>query len=174
MAWIVKNSAGATIERRPEPYLTDAIKARFEAEILPRYPTKRAATLPLLHAVQDETGWLPHQALEEIAAFLDLAASEVYDTASFYEMYFFKPKGKYLILLCQSISCELMGHNELMEKIEHKLGIGAGETTDDGRFTLMHAECLGSCGTAPCGLINDRLHENLTAENFERILDSLP
>ncbi|MCC7191958.1 MAG: NADH-quinone oxidoreductase subunit NuoE [Phycisphaeraceae bacterium] len=173
MAWIVKNSGGMTIERRETPYLDDALKQKLEAELLPRYPTRRAATLPVLHAVQDQHNWLPYQAIEEVAAFLGLQASEVLDTATFYEMFFLRPKGKYLIMLCQSISCELMGHNELMEKIERKLGIHAGETTEDGRFTLMHAECLGSCGTAPCGLINDRLHENITAENFERILDSL-
>lgn len=174
MAWIVKNSAGTQIDRREEPYLTDEIKAHFEAHILTRYPTRQAATLPLLHALQDQYNWLPSQAIEEAAEFLGLEASQVLDTASFYEMFWLKPKGKYLILVCQSISCELLGHDELLEMLERKLGIGVGQTTPDGRFTLMHAECLGSCGTAPCGLLNDRLLENLTVENLEKIIDSCP
>lgn len=173
MPWIVKNSAAAA-ERRSEPYLGEALKARFEAELFPKYPTRRAAILPILRAVQDEHGWLPPQALEEVAAFLGLRASEVLDTASFYEMFWLQPKGKYLVMVCQSISCELLGQRRLMEELEHELGVEAGETTPDGKITLTHAECLGSCGTAPCALVNDRLHENLTVEGFRRVLGELP
>ena len=174
MAWITKNSGTMTVERRSEPYLDDALKARLEAEVLPKYPTKMAATLPVLHAVQDQHGWLPAQALEEIAAFLGLEPSQVADTASFYDMYYTAPKGKYLIYLCQSISCELMGQPSLQRALCDKLGIEPGQTTDDGKFTLQPFECLGSCGTAPCALVNEKLHENLTVENFSKILDSLP
>lgn len=174
MAWITKNSGTMRIERRSEPYLDEALKARLEAEVLPLYPTKMAATLPVLHAVQDKHGWLPAQALEEVAAFLGLEPSQVADTASFYDMYYTAPKGRYLIYLCQSISCELMGQPTLQKAICEKLGIEPGQTTDDGKFTLQPFECLGSCGTAPCALVNDKLHENLTVENFSAILDSLP
>lgn len=173
MAWIVKNSGTMQIERRDQPYLDDDFKARLEAEILPRYPTRRAALLPVLHAVQHKHQWIPYQALEEAAVFLGLSASEVMDTASFYEDFWLRPKGKYLVMVCQSISCELMGQLGLLEKVKAKLGIDVGQTTDDGRFTLMTAECLGSCDTAPVALVNDKLHENLTAENFDRVLDSL-
>ncbi len=173
MAWIVKNSAGATVERRDEPYLDDELKAKLELEVLLRYPTRQAATLPVLHEIQHKYNWIPHQAIEEVATFLGLAASEVLDTASFYEDFWLKPKGKYLIGVCQSISCELLGHEALLDKISAKLGIGIGQTTEDGRFTLITMECLGSCGTAPCALVNETLHENLTAENFERVLDAL-
>jgi NADH-quinone oxidoreductase subunit E len=174
MAWIMKNSAATTIDRREAPYLDEAMKARFEADIIPRYPTRQAATLPLLHALQHEHGYLPHQAIEEAAAFLGLDASVVLDTATFYEEFAFEPRGKYVIWICQSISCELMGQQSLTARIARKLGIVPGETTDDGRFTLMNAECLGSCGTAPCALVNEKLHEDLTVENFEKVLDSLP
>ncbi|MAG16532.1 MAG: NADH-quinone oxidoreductase subunit NuoE [Phycisphaerae bacterium] len=167
MAWIMKNSAAMAIDRRDEPYLTDRMKAELEADVLPRYPTRQAATLPVLHAVQHEHNYLPYQAVEEAAAFLGVSASEMLDTATFYEEYWLTPKGKYLIMVCQSISCELMNHGQLLEMIQDKLGIGPGETTDDGKFTLMTAECLGSCGTAPCALIDETLHENLTAENFD-------
>ncbi len=173
MAWIVKNSAATQINRRTQPYLDDALKADIEATILPRYPTKRAAVLPVLHEVQHKHNWIPHQAIEETATFLGLAPSEVLDTATFYEDFWLEPKGKYLIMVCQSISCELMGQTQLLEKIQAKLGILPGQTTDDGRFTLMTAECLGSCDTAPCALVNEKLYEGLTVENFERVLDSL-
>ncbi len=175
MAWTMKNSAGAPAqEQRAEPYLTDEMKKEFEANLLPRYPTRRAATLPVLHALEDKYGWLPYQALEETAQFLGLTASEVGDTASFYEMFHLQPKGQYLIQVCQSISCELTGHEGIIGAIEKKLGIGLGETTKDGKFTLTHAECLGSCGSGPCCLINDKLYENLTTANIDQILDALP
>ena len=173
MAWIMKNSAGAQIDRRDEPYLDDELKGQLEQQVLPRYPSKRPAMLPVLHAVQEKHGYIPYQAMEEIGEFLGCAASDVYDTATFYEEYFFQPKGKYVIWVCQSISCELMGHQALLDRLEDRLGIGVGETTDDGKVTLMHVECLGSCGTAPCALVGEKLHENLTVDNIDAILDSL-
>ncbi len=173
MAWIAKNSATMQIERRDEPYLTDALKKQLEEEVLPRYDTRMAATMPALHLVQDTHGWLPHQAMEEIAEFLGLSASHVLDTATFYEEYWLKPHGKYVIWVCQSLSCEIMGQPKLVDKIKGHLGIEVGETTDDGRITLMDVECLGSCGTAPCALVNHRLHENINADNFQAVLDKL-
>lgn len=173
MAWIVKNSATLEIDRSDKPYLDDDLKAHLDAMVLPRYPTKRAAMLPVLHAIQHKHNWIPHQAIQETASYLGLAASEVLDTASFYEDFWLQPKGRYLIMVCQSISCELMGQVDLLERIKAKLGVEVGQTTDDNRFTLMAAECLGSCDTAPCALVNERLYENLTSENFERIVDEL-
>jgi NADH-quinone oxidoreductase subunit E len=174
MAWIVKNSATMRVDRREQPYLSEALKARLEAEVMPRYPTRMAATLPVLHALQHEHGWLPMQAIEEAAAFLGLRPAEVLDTATFYEEFWLQPKGKYLIMLCQSISCELTGQRDLLRRLQSLLGVEPGQTTPDGKFTLMTAECLGSCGTAPCALINETLYERLTAENLEKTLSSLP
>jgi len=174
MAWITKNSAGMQIDRRDEPYLHGELRQRLENDVLTRFPTKQAATLPVLHALQEEHGYLPYQAIEEAADLLELNPSEVLDTATFYEEFWLQPHGKYVVWVCQSISCELMGQKPLVERISEKLGIDVGETTGDGRFTLMNVECLGSCGTAPCALVNETLHENLTAENFERVLDELP
>lgn len=174
MAWIVKNSAEMTIERREEPYLDDQMKKELEAEVLPRFPTRQAATLPVLHAIQEKHNWLPYQALEETADFLGLKPSDVLDTATFYEEFFLQPKGRYLIQVCQSISCELRNHDALLEGISRKLGIQPGQTTTDGKFTLMTVECLGSCGTAPCALVQGRLHEDVKFEDFEKALDSLP
>ncbi len=174
MAWIVKNSATQQIDKRDEPYLDDTLRAELEAEIIPRYPTRQAATLPVLHALQHKHHWLPHQALAEAAGFLGLHPSEVLDTATFYEDFRLQPMGQYLIMVCQSLSCELMGHTSLVDALRDKLGIEPGGTTDDGRFTLLTVECLGSCGTAPCALVNETLHESLTIENLDKVLNELP
>lgn len=173
MAWITKNSAGTKIERRAEPYLTAAMRKDLSERVLPRYANKQAAVLPSLHMVQHEYGWVPPQAMEEIAEFLGLKPSDIIDTASFYEEYWLKPKGQHLVQVCRSIACEFCGQKEITEACKRKLGIDVGETTDDGKFTLIELECLGSCGTAPAALIDETLHENLTAEGMVRILDEV-
>jgi NADH-quinone oxidoreductase E subunit len=173
MAWIVKNSAGMKVERREQPYLTDAMKSELEGKVLPRYPTRQAATLPALQMIQHEYGWVPHQAVEEAAAFLELPTATVLDTASFYEEIWLKPKGKYLIMICRSLSCELLGQRDLLAAVKETLDIDEGQTTPDGKFTLMTAECLGSCGTAPAAMVNETLHEGLTPQNLQRVLEEL-
>jgi NADH:ubiquinone oxidoreductase subunit E len=112
--------------------------------------------------------------MEEVAEFLELAPAEVMDTATFYEEYWLKPKGKYLLAVCRSLACEICGSNDLTKLAKKKLGIELGETTADGKFTLVEYECLGSCGTAPAALCNDVLHEDLTPEKFEEVLNNLP
>jgi NADH-quinone oxidoreductase E subunit len=174
MAWITENRRTATIERRSQPYLTEELKRALEAKYFHRFPTKRAALLPVLHAVQHEYNWIPMQAMEEIATFLELAPAEVLDTATFYEEYWLKPKGEYLIQVCRSLSCEICGSNELTRFCNEKLGIELGETTQDGRFTLVELECLGTCGTAPVALVNEVLHEELTVQKLQQIIDQLP
>lgn len=173
MAWITKNSGGMVVDRRDEPYLSDELKQRLETDLVSQYPTRQAATMGVLHAIQEQVGYLPYQAIEETAAFLEIPASRVLDTATFYEEYFLKPHGKYVIWVCQSLSCELMNHTALLDHLREKLGIEVGETTADGKFTLEIVECLGSCGTAPVALVNERLHENLNVQNVDEILDSL-
>ncbi|MDB5292143.1 MAG: nuoE [Phycisphaerales bacterium] len=174
MAWITENRRTATIDRRSEPYLTAEIKHELETKYFPRYPAKRAVLLPALHAIQHAYNWIPLQAMEEVADFLGLAPAEVMDTATFYEEYWLKPKGEYLIQVCRSLSCEICGSRELTNHCKKKLGIEVGETTADGRFTLIELECLGACGTAPVALVNDVLYEDITAENFDKVLESLP
>ena len=174
MAWITENRRTATIERRPEPYLTDELKRHLTGTYFHRYPNKRAVLLPALHAIQHEYNWIPPQALEEVAEFLGVAPAEVLDTATFYEEYWLRPKGQYLIQVCRSLSCEICGSNQLTQFCRDKLGIELGETTPDGRFTLVELECLGACGTAPVALVNDVIHEELTVEKLQRIIDDLP
>ena len=173
MPWIMKDSAGTQIERRDQPYLTEEMKHHLEEEVLVKYPNRRAAALPVLHEIQHTYNWIPPQALEEVAAVLEISVAQLHDTASFYDDFFLRPKGRYLIGVCESISCELRGSEDVIAKLQEKLGIELGQTSDDGRFTLRTMQCLGSCGTAPCCLINDDLHENLTLENIDQKLSEL-
>ena len=171
MAWITKPSATSRVERRAEPYLTDAMKSHLREEMLPRFETSHAALLPALHEIQHAYGWVPPQAMMEVAEFLDIPTAEVLDTASFYEEYWLKPKGKTLVSVCRSIACEFCGQPELTQSIKDKLGIDVGQTTEDGEFTLVELECLGSCGTAPVALINEDLHENATPQRVCDMID---
>lgn len=172
MPWITKDSANAKIETRPEPYLTDAMKQRLTSEILPRYSDTRGALLPCLHEIQHAYGWVPEQAMVEIATFLGLTPADVLDTASFYEEYWLNRRGKHLVGVCRSIACEFCGQRELTDAIRAKLGgIEVGDTSDDGAFTLVELECIGACGGAPAMLVDEKLHEHVKPEDVGRILD---
>jgi len=173
MAWIVENRRTQVVEKGTQ-YLTDDMKMDLAQRFFPRYPTKRAVLLPALHFVQHTYGWIPTAAMEEIAAFLELQPAEVMDTASFYEEYWLKPKGKYLIQVCRSLACEICDSKALTDVCRNKLGIEVGETTEDKRFTLVELECLGSCGTAPVAMLNEVLHENVTPTELARLIDALP
>ena len=173
MAWIVKDSAHELIDRQAEPYLTDKLKAKFEKQLIPRYPTRQASLLPIAHEIQHEHGYLPHQALEELAQFLGLSFAEVLDAVTFYEEFSLKPLGKYLIQVCRSISCELCGCRSLSRSVSKKLGVLPGETTDDGKFTYQELECLGACDFAPVALVDHKLRKNLSWKELEAVLDSL-
>lgn len=147
-------------------------KKRLE-EILLRYPTKRAAMLPTLWLAQRQFGWISNEAMEYVARLLSLPVVKVFEVVTFYTMFNRKPVGKYHIQLCRTLSCELCGKEEILNHLKKKLGIGIGETTADGRFTLSEVECLGSCGTAPMLQLNDDYHENLTVEKVDEILKRL-
>ena len=148
-----------------------------KAEILrirAEYPDPQSALLPALYLAQrDYGGWLPEDAFEVVAAVMELPATLVASAASFYTMLNRKPVGQHLIQVCTNISCSLLGAEHLVAYIGRKLGIEPGETTPDGKFTLLEVECLGSCGTAPMMQVNDRYYESLTEEKVERILDSV-
>lgn len=174
MAWIVENRREQSARTSDTPYLTDELKNHLREKYFPRYPTKRAVLMPALHIVQHTYGWIPMQAIEELAEFLEIAPAEALDTASFYEEYWLKPKGKYLIGVCRSLACEICRGRELTDHLRRKLGVEPGETTADGRFTLIEMECLGSCGTAPVALCNEVLHEELTPEKLDRLIAELP
>jgi NADH-quinone oxidoreductase subunit E len=174
MAWIVENRRTAVVEKPGKPYLTDELKAHLSSKYFPRYPTKQAVVLPALHMIQHEYGWIPTEAMAELAEFLHLSAAEVLDTASFYEEYWLKPKGQYLVQVCRSLACEICGSKKLTEHLQQKFGCELGETSSDGRYTLIELECLGSCGTAPVALVNDVLHENVTTQSLDQVIAALP
>lgn len=173
MAWITKDSAGDKVQRRAEPYLTQELKDEVTKTYLPRYENSRGALLPTLHLVQHEHGWLPRQAMMEIAEFLGLTPADVIDTASFYEEYWLKPKGKHVIGVCRSIACEACDHTAITDTCRRLLDIEVTETSDDDQFTLIELECLGSCGSAPVALINETLHENLTPEKMATLIEEV-
>lgn len=171
MAWITKPSATQTIPTRAEPYLTAAMKETWERDLIPRYATRHGALMPILHEIQHAHRCIPYQAMIEIAAFLKITPAEVLDTVSFYEEFTTEKLGQCVIGICQSIACEVCGHQKLLDHVRGKLGIEPHETTDDGKFTLLALECLGSCGTAPVALFNETLHENLTVEKVDELID---
>ena len=128
--------------------LTDANVA-IARDIIARYPRRKSALIPLLHLSQEQNGHITQDAMRHIAELLDLTPAEVYGTATFYEMFRFQPTGRYLINVCGTMSCALMGGHELMHHAEVVLGIKAGSTTPDGLITLQHAECQAACTEAP-------------------------
>jgi NADH-quinone oxidoreductase E subunit len=173
MAWIAEDRRSARVAEG-QPLLTDELKKVLTDKYFPRYPTKRAVLLPALHLVQHEYNWLPSQAVQEIAEFLDIAPAEALDTASFYEEYWLKPKGKYLVQVCRSLACELCDSQKLSDAVQATVGLEPFETTADKRFTFVELECLGACGTAPVVMINERLYENVDPEQLKQVLATLP
>jgi NADH-quinone oxidoreductase E subunit len=174
MAWLTENRRTAVLEKPEKPYLTDEMKTHLREKYFPRYPNKRAVLLPALHYIQHTYNWIPTEALAEVAEFLETSPAEVMDTATFYEEYWLKPKGKYLVQVCRSLACEICGHKEITRQLTQKLGIEVGETTADGRFTLVELECLGSCGTAPVVMCNEVLYENVAPETVADLIAKLP
>jgi NADH-quinone oxidoreductase subunit E len=153
--------------------INDELRKKIEA-VLPKYPTKQAATLPVLHLVNEELGYVPPQAVVEVAALLGLAPAQVQDTLSFYG--FFKqdkPQGKYRVLVCRSVICAACGGEELLEYLCQKLGVRPGETTADGRVTLEFAECLGTCDAAAAIMVNDTVYGNMTKEKIDELVSEL-
>jgi NADH-quinone oxidoreductase subunit E len=145
--------------------LTEELRERIRAEF-PKYPDKRAVTLPALHIVHDALRKVSREAVVEIAELLELHPAEVADTMTFYGFFHEgdEPLGARRVWVCRSISCMLRGGEELLAGLCRRMGVKPGETTADGRLTLEFAECLGACEGAPCMLVNDECHMNLTEE----------
>ncbi len=140
-------------------------------ELSLRFPTKRAASLEALQVVQKAHRWVSDDDLAEVAAMLDMSPTELDSLASFYCMVFRKPVGRHVILVCDSISCWVMGYEKVLDRLVARLGIGVGETAADGRFTLLPVACLGACDHAPAMMIDDDLHGDLTPEKVDEILE---
>jgi NADH-quinone oxidoreductase E subunit len=142
-------------------------------DVIALYPQPRSALIPLLHLAQEQDGWLTEDAMAHVAELLDITPAEVYGTATFYDMFFTEPVGKYLVSVCTNIACLLNGAAELLEHAEGSLGVRPGVTTDDGQFTLEEVECVATCGEAPCMAVNWRYFGNVTPQRFDTIMDDL-
>src|SRR5512142_2180314 len=144
--------------------LTPEEEREIEAEVV-HYPERRAATIDALRVVQAHRGWVPDEAVRDIAAFLRTSPDDVDSVATFYNLIFRKPVGRHVIFVCDSVSCYVMGYDGLRAKLEKKLGIKYGQTTPDNRFTLLPICCLGTCDKAPALMIDKDLHRGL--ENID-------
>lgn len=141
------------------------------AEILKRYPvSKRSAALPVLHLIQERLGSISNEAIEWAARQLDVHPVHLLELVTFYPMFRQQPVGRYHIKVCRTLSCQLNGGDRLREHLLKKLQIRPDETTPDGRFTVSEIECLASCGTAPCMMINEEIHEGVTPQKADEIL----
>ena len=135
-----------------------------------KFPVKSAASIEALKIVQDKNRWVSDEALADVAKILEMSVTELENVATFYNLIFRKPVGRHVILLCDSISCWVMGSESVLSYLNKKLGISYGETTEDDRFTLLPIQCLGKCDCAPAMMIGNDLHHNLTTEKIDDIL----
>ena len=156
-----------------EPVILKEAVQREIDEAIARYPNARSAILPVLWILQREIGWLPPTALQYAARAIGLPEPEVFGIATFYTMFNLKPVGRHHLQVCMTLSCSLMGADKLFRHLEKKLGIGHGETTADGRFTLRRVECLAACGGGPCMQVDFDYHENLDEAKVNRLLETL-
>ena len=143
-------------------------------EIIARYPDgkQKSALIPILHIAQEENnGWLSAEVMDYVASLLQIKPIEVYEVATFYSMYNLKPVGKYVFEVCQTGPCMLKGSDGIIAYIKQKLGIGVGETTKDGLFTLKLVECLGACGYAPMMQMGKYFKEHLTPAKVDQIIE---
>ncbi len=154
------------------PDIKDSTRKKIE-EIVSHYADKEAALLPVLHLVQGEAGFISPQEEKQVAEILGIRPIKVREVVTFYTMINQKPVGKYHIQVCSNLSCSLLGGGSLLEHLKKKLGVEAGETTPDKKFTLTAVECLGACEQAPCMMVNFDYFGNLDEEKIDRILDGL-
>jgi NADH-quinone oxidoreductase subunit E len=148
-------------------------RQRRAEELVALYPEKRAALLPILWLVEEQEGWVAPSAMRAAAALVEITEAEAAEVVSFYTLFDRRPVGRNHIQVCAGVCCKLRGADWLISYLKDKLGIAAGETTPDGKFTLSTVECLGSCGTAPMMQIGDDYYENLDAEKVDGILKAL-
>ncbi len=172
---MIGRDAGAAFEEPESFAFTPETMKRAEAHIAKYTPGRQAsAVLPLLDLAQRQAGgWLPRAAMDYVARLLGMAPIRVYEVATFYTMFNLRPVGRYLLQACTTTPCWLRGSDDVVNACRQKLGIGVGETTADGRFTLVEVECLGACVNAPVLQVNDDYYEDLDGPATEALLDAL-
>ncbi|WP_379085721.1 NADH-quinone oxidoreductase subunit NuoE [Pedobacter sp. UC225_65] len=164
------------VEEQQPVEFSSALLDKFD-EIVKRYPVgkQKSALLPILHLVQAEFGWTSAPAMDKVAEYLTIEPIEVYEVASFYSMYFLQPKGKYVLEVCRTGPCCLVGAEKIMDHIESRLGVKEDEVTEDGLFSWRGVECLAACGFAPVLQIGPEytFYENLTEQSVDQLIDDL-
>jgi NADH-quinone oxidoreductase subunit E len=161
------------LQSQPGFKIPEALEAAVN-EVISHYPVKRSASLMVLHAIQEQFGWISQEAVEWTAKKLELEPINIYELVTFYPMFRQQPMGKYQIKVCRTLSCALGGSHQLHKHFCEKLGLDAHhhgpQTTKDGKFTLEFVECLASCGTAPVMMMNDHFHEGVSHAKADEIL----
>lgn len=150
--------------------LTPEERKEIEAEML-HYPVKESVCIDALKIVQRHRGWVSDESLDDIAQFLQMSTEHLESVATFYNLIFRKPVGRHVIFYCDSVSCWLLGCNRLRDNLGQRLGIRPGETTADGRFTLLPVVCLGACDHAPVMMVDSELHRDVAPQNILGILE---
>ena len=138
------------------------------------FPVKRAAAGEALKIVQRKHGWVSDEHLKEVAALLEISPAELDGFATFYTLIYRKPVGRHVILICESISCYVMGYQKMLDHLRARLGVEVGQTTADGRFTLLPVPCLGACDHAPAMMVDDDLHLDLDEQKIDQVLTKYP
>jgi NADH-quinone oxidoreductase subunit E len=153
------------------PVLTEQIKRDIETHV-DRSWSRQAACIEALMLVEKHYGWVSDESMREVAEYLDMTTAELEAVATFYNHIYRRPVGRHVILVCDSVSCWIMGYEGVRDHLASRLGIGLGETTPDERFTILPVQCLGACDKAPAMMIDGRLYTNLTPETIDNILES--
>jgi len=153
--------------------LTDEERAEVDAEIR-KYLSKRAAGPEVLKIIQKRRGWISDESLRDVAHYLEMTKEELDSVATCYNYIFRKPVGRHIIIVCDSITCWTLGYESIRAHLERRLGIKPGQTTGDGRFTLLPGACLGACDQAPVMMVDDQLHVELTPSKIDDILNTYP
>lgn len=139
-------------------------------EAISHVPVKKAAGIEALKIVQNHRRWISDESLQDVAAYMDMSPAELDSVATFYNMLFRKPVGRHIILVCDSVSCWVMGYDNIVKHLSDRLGVKLGETTSDGKFTLLPNCCLGCCDRAPALMIDNDLYRDLKTNQLEEIL----
>ena len=150
--------------------LMEIERAEIEAEI-PKYPVKSAVCIDALRILQRHRGWVSDESIQDLAQFLAMSPAEIDSVATFYNLIFRRETGRHVILLCESVSCWIMGSEVLRETLRRRLGVQPGETTGDKRFTLLPTVCLGACDHAPLLMIDQDTHRDMTPEKLAAALE---
>jgi len=168
---LTANNSQTIASDRVGDFAFSAIEHEQIETAMHHYPEPRAAIIDALKIVQNQRRWVPDGAVYAIADILSVTAADVEGVATFYNRIYRQPVGRHVIAVCDSIGCFLMGFDQLYGALQQKLGIKPGQTTEDGRFTLLPVVCLGACDQAPVLMVNDATHFNVTADNIDQVLE---